>query len=602
MHRKAQVSLVKIFKILLITIFIVALAVPILGCGTESDEAEPPETQIVTVQRGDLTIDITAAGNLALSHTEDLAFDLFYQEGTVEEVLVEEGDIVTEGHILASLDTEEWQDNLEELQDKLTAAERALTAKEHALVQAEREVIDAERTVSDKEDAVATAEHLVTTKELAVSQAQLNLETAEYNLSQIEEVKEAQDAVDDAEDNLRLVKLMLMGDLGGGLTIDFAYWSQLKTLAEEDLVKVQEELQDILDENDISLSNDVVLDVAAKQLLVKQKQLALEDAQLAVADAEKAVDDAEYDLEDAKLDVEDAIHDVEDANLDVKDARKALVDAQEELEEANSKSPIIVALFDGFITKVNVEGGDEVLSGTVAVQLADPSKFEAAILVSEMDILQVKEGGEASVQVDAMPGLTLPAKVTHISPTATIQSGVVNYEIKVEVESLEAVMQERQEMRQQAMQGVSSGEIPERLQQAIEAGQITQEEAEEMMKQRQQGLQSGQAPTMMPEDFQLREGLTVTVSILVDEKTDVLLVPNSAITRREAQSYVQVVPADGAPEERAIQTGISDWQYTEVTSGLSEGEQIVVPQGTTATTTQQGPQGGIMIPGIGRPH
>ena len=100
---------------------------------------------------------------------------------------------------------------------------------------------------------------------------------------------------------------------------------------------------------------------------------------------------------------------------------------------------------------------------------------------------------------------------------------------------------------------------------------------------------------MMPEDFQLREGLTVTVSILVDEKTDVLLVPNSAITRREAQSYVQVVPADGAPEERAIQTGISDWQYTEVTSGLSEGEQVVVPQGTTTTTTtQQGQRGGPM--------
>ena len=592
-------NLVKILKILLITIFIVALAVPALGCGTESDEAESPETQVVTVQRGDLTIDITAAGNLALSHTEDLAFDLFYQEGTVEEVLVEEGDIVTEGQVLASLDTEGWEDNLEELQDKLTAAERALTTKEHALVQAEREVIDAERTVTDKEDAVATAEHLVTTKELAVSQAQLNLDTAEYNLSQIDEVKEAQDAVDDAEDNLRLVKMVLMGELGGGLQGDFAYWWELKALAEDDLVKVQEELQEILEDSSLTLSSDVALDVAAKQLLVKQKQLALEDAQLAVDDAEKAVDDAKYNLKEAKLDVEDAIHDVEDANLDVKDARKALVDAQEELEEANSKSPIIVALFDGFITKVNVEGGDEVLSGTVAVQLADPSKFEAAILVSEMDILQVKEGGEASVQVDAMSGLTLPAKVTHISPTATIQSGVVNYEIKVEVESLEAVMQERQETRQEAMQNITSGELPDKLKQAIEAGQITQEQAEEMMKQQQQGLQSGQAPTMMPEDFQLREGLTVTVSILVDERTDVLLVPNSAITRREGQTYVQVVPADGAPEERAIQTGISDWQYTEVTSGLSEGEQVVVMTTAAPNSTNSAPRG---MPIFGPPH
>ena len=585
--------------IMLTIILLTALAVPLVGCGSEPGEAEEIETQIVTVQRGDLTIDITAAGNLALSHTEDLAFDLFYQEGTVEEVLVEEGDIVTEGQVLASLDTEEWEDNLEDLRDELTTAERALTAKEHASVQAERKVIDAERTVTDKEDAVATAEHLVTTKELAVSQAQLNLETAEYNLGQIEDVKEAQDNIDDAEDKLKLVKMVLLGDLGGGLQVDFTYWWDLKLDAEEDLAYAKQELQDILDENDISLSSDVVLDVAAKQLLVKQKQLALEDAQLAVEDAEKAVDDAEYNLEDARLDVEDAIYDVEDANLDVKDARKALLDAQDELEEANSKSPIIAAPFDGFITEVNVEGGDEVLSGTVAVQLADPSKFEAAILVSEMDILQVKEGGEASVQVDAMSGLTLPAKVTHISPTATIQSGVVNYEIKVEVESLEAVTQEQQEMRQKAMQNITSGELSDKLKQAIEAGQITQEEAEEMMKQKQQGLQSGQAPTMMPEDFQLREGLTVTVSILVDEKKDVLLVPNSAITRREAQSYVQVVPADGTPEERAIQTGISDWQYTEVTGGLSEGEKVVVMTTAAPNSASSAPKG---MPIFGPPH
>ena len=147
-------------------------------------------------------------------------------------------------------------------------------------------------------------------------------------------------------------------------------------------------------------------------------------------------------------------------------------------------------------------------------------------------------------------------------------------------------MQERQETRQEAMQNITSGELPDKLEQAIEAGQITQEQAEEMMKQQQQGLQSGQAPTMMPEDFQLREGLTVTVSILVDERTDVLLVPNSAITRREGQTYAQVVPADGAPEERAIQTGISDWQYTEVTGGLSEGEQVVVT--TTAAPNSTG--------------
>ena len=594
----------RMVKITLIAfIIVVGLAVPSLGCGSEPDEAWPAETQIATVERGDLTVEITAAGNLALSRTEDLAFDIFYQEATVEEVLVEEGDIVAEKQVLARLDIEEWEDELEELQDKLTEAERQLTARERALVQAERKVIDLERGVTDKEDAVAKAERQVTAAELAVSQAQLDLDTAEYNLGEIDEVKEAQDAVDEAEDNLRLIKMVRRGELGGGLQGDFAYWNELQVRAEEALADAQEELQELLDDIGIRVSSDVALEIAEKQLQVKQKQLALEDAQLDVDDAGKTVADARYALEDAELDVAEARYDVEDARLDVEDAQKALRNAQEKLQEANAKSPMIVAQFDGFITRVNVEGGDEVLSGTVAVQLADPDQFEAEILVSEMDILQIKEGGEALVQVDALSGLTLPAVVTHISPTATISQGVVNYKVKVEVASLEEMIQERQAARQEAEQKIQEGELPERLQQAIEEGQITQEQAEEMMKQMQQlsGAQRGQLSTAIPEDFQLREGLTVTVTIVVAERSDVLLVPNVAITTQGGQRYVRVVSPDGTTEERLIQTGISDWQFTEVSDGLSEGEQIIVPRGSTVTPTQQGSPRGIMIPAMGGP-
>ncbi len=232
------------------------------------------------------------------------------------------------------------------------------------------------------------------------------------------------------------------------------------------------------------------------------------------------------------------------AHGQLEDAQNTLQDAQEELDKAKSKSSIIVAPFNGFITVINVEGGDEVMKGTVAVELADPNKFEADIMVSEMDILQVKLGGEAWVQVDAMQGLSLPAEVTHISPTATIQSGVVNYEVKVEVESLK------------------------------------------------------------PEGFQLREGLTVIVSIIVDERNDVLLVPNAAITTQGRQTYVQVMSQGGIIEERSITTGISNWQYTEVTEGLSKGEQVVVPEGTTTTSaTEQGSPGKMWVPGMrGAPH
>ena len=250
---------------------------------------------------------------------------------------------------------------------------------------------------------------------------------------------------------------------------------------------------------------------------------------------------------------------IEAKRLQVQLTEAQLKDAEKELAQAHDTSPEVKAPFAGFITKVNVEGGDEIKKGTVAVTLADPTKFEAELTVSEMDIFQVKLGGDASAQVDAMPGLSLPAKVTHISPTATIQSGVVNYKVKVEIESLQSVMQERQEGGgRQAM------------------------------------------PAMLPEDFQLKEGVTVTVSIIVEERNDVLLVPNKAIISRGRETLVQVLK-DGVIEEHAIQTGMSNWQYTEVTSGLSEGEKVIVPKATTTTPTpqQRQPQPGI-VPGMPR--
>jgi len=511
-------SYMKFLKIMLVILLLCSVSVLSLSCASKSDSAPVSENQVVTVQRGNLIIDITAAGNLALSHTEDLAFDLFYQEGTVEEVLVEEGDTVEEGQVLVKLDTEEWEEQLSALEDKVTDAERGLTANKRDLIQKEINLKNAEAALEKAEDAW-----------LDTVSAGRKVRRLEQRLEwYLENDPEEVEKIDEIEEDLERA------------------WN--------DFFHVTSDSAD-------------AREVAAKEMGVELAQAQLEDAQI-------SIDDAEQDLEDA----------------------------QENLEEAKSKSPIITAPFAGFITTVNVEGGDEVLKGTVAVQLADPNEFEADILISEMDIFQVKLGGEAWVQVDAMPGLSLPAEVTHISPTANIQSGVVNYQVKVEIESLEAVMQEQQAARQEAMQNIEQGELPERLKQAIEEGQITQEQAEEMMKQMQQarGGQPELMPTMMPEDFQLREGLTVTVSILVEERNDVLLVPNAAITSSGGRAYVQVVSPDGTTTERAITTGISDWQYTEVTKGLSEGEQVVVPQGTAttpATEQQRGP-----MPFFGPPH
>jgi len=499
---------IKLIRVMLTAVITAGLVVLLSGCTSKSETASELESQVVTVGRGDITIDIAAAGNLSLSLMEDLAFEM---PGTVEEVLVEVGDSVEEGQVLAKLDTSEWEEQL--------------TVKECDLLQAE----------------------------VNFKNAQIALDKAENPYDE-EDIEEAEEAVEDAEDQVD---------------------------------KYEDWLADAFKH---SSSGEV-----------RELQMQLDAAETNLDDAEDRLYEMLYERDE---------DDIEIKGIQVKIAEGRLENAMKAVEEALDAGPEIIAPFDGFITQVNVSGGDEVTKGTVAMQVADPARFEAGLLVSEMDIFEVELGGEATVQVDALSMLNLPAEVTYVSPTATIQSGVVNYEVTVELESLETIRQQQEAMqeRQEAMPELSPGELPERLREAVEQGQITQEQAEEMVKQWQQGegVATGSMPTLIPEDFQLKEGLSVTISIVVEERNDVLLVPNQAVTYWGGETYIQVLLPDGIIEERLIQTGISDWQYTEVTEGLSEGEQVVIPQAiTTAPTTpqqgMQGPPGGMMIPGMGRP-
>ena len=581
-------------KKILLALVLLGLLVPLFGCGSQP-EGTAAQNQVATVQRGNLTVDIAAAGNLALSRAEDLAFEI---AGTVEEVLVKEGDTVGEGQVLAKLDTSEWEEQLAELEDKVTAAEQQLTAKQRDLVQAEINVINAEVALEEAEatyvwpEEVFAARERVWAAEAEVEEAQAMLvgglvtetydrETGETVVTikiarTAHDVKVWTDNLAVAEERLSAARVQLDQLLAESAADTRVMYAQ------ERLRAAQAELDRLLAQPDASGE-----DIALQRLKVEQAQSGLNEAQK-----------GQRDVTIKRLGLEQANGKLDDANQAIADAGKAIEDAQKELDDAGSKSPLVVAPFDGFITMVNVEGGDEVLKGTVAAQIADPNKFEAEILVSEIDILQVQPGGAAWVEVDAMSGMRLPATVTNVSPTATIQSGVVNYKVKVEIQSLAAVDQEQQAARQQAMQEMQSGQIPDALQQAIDEGRITREQAEAMMERfrEAQGTQEQQrqVPAASLEDFQLKEGLTVTVSIVVDERTDVLMVPNSAISTQGGQTYVQVVAADGSLEQRAIKTGITNWTYTEVTDGLSEGEQISVPQGT-ASTSAQDRQGGMFM-------
>ena len=100
----------------------------------------------------------------------------------------------------------------------------------------------------------------------------------------------------------------------------------------------------------------------------------------------------------------------------------------------------------------------------------------------------------------------------------------------------------------------------------------------------------------------MRQGMSVTVTLYPAQKSDVLIVPNAAISVLGGRHVVTVVADDGSQEQRGITTGISDWQNTEVVDGLSEGEVVVVPEGAVSTDQFRGPGGTFFMGGGGGPR
>ncbi len=76
----------------------------------------------------------------------------------------------------------------------------------------------------------------------------------------------------------------------------------------------------------------------------------------------------------------------------------------------------------------------------------------------------------------------------------------------------------------------------------------------------------------------LRIGMNGDINILLETKENILTVPTISITQRDNKNYVSVKTGENQSEEREIQIGLETDDLIEVTSGLSESDEIVVPQ------------------------
>ena len=208
------------------------------------------------------------------------------------------------------------------------------------------------------------------------------------------------------------------------------------------------------------------------------------------------------------------------AQLEMEKAQVALDEAKNDLDKAKAdmEHAIILAPFDGVISAVDVKEGDKLSSmyyaTTIIMELIDPTIMELEAEVDEIDIPDVELGQRAIIEVDALPALQLEGMVTYINLVSTVESGVVLYEVTVGFD--------------------------------------------------------------VPPDAGLRSGMSATAEAIIDERSQVLLMPNRAIKYDSQGNSVVKVMVDGQIQERAVVVGMSDGYQTEIVDGLDEGETVVI--------------------------
>lgn len=265
----------------------------------------------------------------------------------------------------------------------------------------------------------------------------------------------------------------------------------------------------------------------------------------------------EANLKTAEANIRSAEKSMEAASFSERGSAASLKELKTNLDRTVIRAPR-----SGIVSSLTVEKGERVvgtmqMSGTELMRISDMNIMEVQVDVSENDILKVKVGDVAEIEVDAYVGKKFKGEVTHISNSASnIKSAtaaltndqVTNFVVKI---------------------------------------RILEESYREMKTERNK--------------YVFRPGMSAAVEIFTKEEKDVLTVPIQAVTIREKESakkakerdknkdqeqevktisseqYDQVVFLFDADTAKMVivETGIQDNEYIHVVKGLKAGDQVI---------------------------
>ena len=274
----------------------------------------------------------------------------------------------------------------------------------------------------------------------------------------------------------------------------------------------------------------------------------------------------------SKSDWDKAVASFEVAKASKQNAYFSVQSASATVSEAkdNLGRTLIYAPADGTISRLNVELGERVLgtqqmAGTEILRVANLNNMEVEVDVNENDIVKIKVGDQANVEVDAYLKKQFKGIVTSISNSASAEltaDQVTNFKVKVRI-----------------------------------------------LKESYQDLVVGKSSNYSP----FRPGMTATVDIITKTKNQVLTVPISSVViksdtlptkenklEEEELEEAKIPKADKKLEcvfvkvgekskIRIIKTGIQDDSNIEIISGLKKGETVITgPYSTVSKELNSG--------------
>ena len=273
-------------------------------------------------------------------------------------------------------------------------------------------------------------------------------------------------------------------------------------------------------------------EIAGAKLAVETQQLQLEKAKLNFERVKELFESklvAQESFDNARID-----HDLTKNSLDI--AKNRLDTAQTALQVVEDKllKTVIRAPFDCTILTRPVSVGQAVSgaggfnSGTEVFTIANLAEMVITAHINQSDVTRLKVGQTVTVEVEAVPGLKLTGHVDRIAPQATFRTGIKGFATRIMLKDAEGAV---------------------------------------------------------------RPGMTANLSIPLISTSNVLAVPLGAVFNEQSDRFVYVKQAEGQFERRPVQLGAADFDFVEVTKGLSAGEVV-------ALTTP--PNAGGAAPAVGK--